>query len=117
MHKCVYCSEKIIETEEEFRASEGWLYLPSDATPEDVSGYYHERCLRFMMKKCAIKQGITKMQAIKESLFKLKAHFYGDFKYNQELKRDPYPGNHIQTAITNLEQAIREAYLIEINSV
>ncbi len=64
-----------------------------------------------------IQHGIPEINKRKETLFELKKYFYGDFKYNEIIKRVPDPNKWIQKAIECLEQAIRDAGIIEINSV
>ncbi|MFW9973576.1 MAG: hypothetical protein ACFFDF_25575 [Candidatus Odinarchaeota archaeon] len=73
--------------------------------------------LRLKEKEMEIKAKIPKIREIINSLFKLKDCFYGDFKYNEELKKPPYPNNWIQEAIECLENAEREALKIEVNSI
>ena len=68
-------------------------------------------------KKRLIKLGIIDISKVKETLFQLKKYFYGDFKYNENLKKVPNPNQLIQDAIINLENAIKEAQEIEVNSV
>ena len=68
-------------------------------------------------KEIEIKLGISEIDKAKESLFQLKKFFYGDFKYNENLKKVPHPNDLIQDAIECLEKAIMEAMEIEINSV
>lgn len=68
-------------------------------------------------KERLIKLGIIDIGNVKEMLFQLKKYFYGDFKYNEKLKKVPDPNRLIQDAIVNLENVIREAMEIEINSV
>ena len=72
---------------------------------------------RLKEKKAEINRGISEINKAKESLFQLKKYFYGDFKWNKNLKKVPDPNWLIQDAIENLENAIREAMEIEINSV
>ncbi len=68
-------------------------------------------------KEMEIQLGITEIEKRKNSLFELKKFFYGDFKYNETLKKVPRPNDLIQDAIECLEKAIMEAMEIEINSV
>lgn len=68
-------------------------------------------------KEMEIQLGIAEIDKVKNSLFELKKFFYGDFKYNENLRKDPNPNKLIQEAILCLEAAIREAMEIEINSV
>ena len=68
-------------------------------------------------KKRLIKLGIIDIDKVKETLFQLMKYFYGDFKYNENLKKVPNPNQLIQDAIINLENAIIEAQEIEVNSV
>lgn len=68
-------------------------------------------------KEMEIRSGISEIEKRKNSLFELKKYFYGDFKYNEGLKKVPRPNQLIQKAIECLENAIREAMEIEINSV
>ena len=68
-------------------------------------------------KEMEIKSGIPEIEKLKNSLFELKKFFYGDFKYNEELGKVPDPNRQIQGAIECLEQSIKEAMNIEINSV
>lgn len=68
-------------------------------------------------KEKLIKIGIIEIDKVKETLFQLKKYFYGDFKYNKDLKKVPNPNQLIQDAIINLENAIIEAQKIEVNSV
>lgn len=68
-------------------------------------------------KERLIKLGIIDVGNCKESLFQLKKYFYGDFKYNEDLRKVPNPNKLIQEAIQCLEDAIIEAMEIEINSV
>ena len=68
-------------------------------------------------KQMEIRSGIPEIEKRKETLFELKRYFYGDFKYNEIIKRVPNPNKWIQKAIECLEQAIRDAGYIEINSV
>lgn len=72
---------------------------------------------RLKLKRLIINNGISALNGIKELLFTAKNYFYGDFKYSEDLKKVPHPRALIQDAIGCLEQALREAYLIEINSV
>lgn len=64
-----------------------------------------------------IQLGITEIDKIKESLFQVKKYFYGDFKFDENLRKVPDPINLINDAITCLETVIREAMKIEINSL
>ena len=64
-----------------------------------------------------IQHGIPEINKRKETLFELKKYFYGDFKWNKNMKRVPNPNKWIQKAIECLEQAIRDAEVIEVNSV
>jgi len=68
-------------------------------------------------KEMEIQLGISGIKKVKNSLFELKKHFYGDFKYNEGLGKVPFPNHLIQDAIGCLENAIREAMEIEVNSV
>ena len=68
-------------------------------------------------KEKLILLGIIDIDNVKETLFQLKKYFYGDFKYNKNLKKVPDPNQLIQDAIVCLENAIREAMEIEINSI
>ena len=68
-------------------------------------------------KEMEIKSGIPEIEKCKSSMFELKKFFYGDFKYDEELGKVPDPNRQIQKAIECLEQSIREAMIIEINSV
>lgn len=72
---------------------------------------------KIKQKEKLIKLGIIDIDKCKESLFQLKKYFYGDFKYNEELKKVPHPNQLIQEAIEKLENAIYEAMKIEVNSV
>lgn len=73
--------------------------------------------LKLKKKEMEIQLGISEIDKIKESLFQVKKFFYGDFKYNESLRKVPDPINLINDAITCLESVIREAMEIEINSV
>ncbi len=68
-------------------------------------------------KEMEIKSGISEIEKQKNHLFELKKFFYGDFKWNEELRKPPAPNRWIQEAIECLENAIREALKIEVNSV
>lgn len=68
-------------------------------------------------KEMEIQEGLYEIRKNIDNLFKLKYYFYGDFKYNEDLKKVPDPVNSIQKAIECLEVAEREALKIEINSV
>lgn len=72
---------------------------------------------RLKQKLQEIKSGITKLDEIKELLFKCKSFFYGDFKYSEYIEKVPHPRARIQAAIESLEMAMKEAELIEINSL
>lgn len=72
---------------------------------------------RLKEKEKKIREGFSKIRKIINSLFKLKVFFYGDFKYNEELKKPPFPNRWIQEAIECLEMAEKEALKIEVNSV
>lgn len=68
-------------------------------------------------KEIEIQIGISEIKKVKNSLFELKKYFYGDFKYSEVFGKVPFPNHLIQDAIGCLENAIREAMKIEINSV
>ena len=68
-------------------------------------------------KQRKINSGIPEINKRKNALFELKKFFYGDFKWNEELRKPPNPNRWIQKAIECLERAIREAQYIEVNSV
>ncbi len=70
---------------------------------------------RLKKKYEEIKIGIIEIKRVKGELFELKKYFYGDFKYNENLKKVPNPNNKINDAIYSLENALREAMEIEIN--
>lgn len=77
--------------------------------------YYCSACIG--KKEQHIKEGIQKLYKLKEALFKVKDHFYGDFKHNSSLEKVPEPRYWIQKAIICLEKGIKEAKVIEINSL
>jgi hypothetical protein len=68
-------------------------------------------------KEQDIKKGARKIRKCIDNLFSLKRHFYGDFKYSEELGKVPDPLNLINKAIYTLEAAESEAEKIEINSL
>lgn len=72
---------------------------------------------RIKKKEEEIGVGIIETEKVKESLFKLKKYFYGDFKYSDSIEKGPNPNQLIQEAISCLESAIREALIIKINSI
>ena len=72
---------------------------------------------KMKQKENEINAGIIEIREVIDSLFKLKDFFYGDFKYNEDLKKPPNPVQLIQEAIECLERAEDEAEKIEINSV
>ena len=72
---------------------------------------------RLKEKRNEIKAGILEIEKRKELLFQLKKYFYGDFKYDENLGKVPEPNLWIQKAIECLENAIRDALEIKINSL
>lgn len=68
-------------------------------------------------KEKDIQKGTLKIRECINKLFSIKKHFYGDFKYSEELGKVPDPLNLINKAIHTLENAESEAEKIEINSL
>lgn len=103
-------NEKREETKQKF-------YVVGDGKSEEVSEEIFKEESKIETKQRLINLGITEIEKRKNSLFELKKFFYGDFKYNENLKKVPRPNDLIRDAIECLEKAIMEAMEIEINSV
>lgn len=103
-------NEKKEETKQKF-------YVVGNGKAKEVLEETFEKESKIERKIRLIQLGIIDLEKCKESLFRLKKYFYGDFKYNEGLQKVPDPNRLIQDAIINLETAIIEAMEIEINSV